>query len=647
MPPVAANPLAVVFPPSDYPYSFIEVTAFRGDFDPSQGFVNPKGIAYHKSLDRLVVSLTPSGFEAARNQILNLVARDGSRTRFAPAFTAYRGIESKIAIVPESGAPVEAGFTPGEIFCGRGPQTEISRLSANGEVLADIFANFGPGGGMWGGLAFDTEGEFGGKLIAVEAYGKVYLVNPDGTFELLADLDLRLEGVAVAPATFGPLAKHIITGCEGNGDEDPRGGEIYAIGKDRQITLLADIGYAAEDIQFVPPSGGTFYQNQICFDRERENRLLSVSASQFINRLGRMIVNNEMTGELWEITWDGTKYTQQSVGYVPGRWSSQGFVIQGTELEAACFAVKKPRVPNWTDWQLVPGSILTDRAPAAASTLEGEVVLFGKAREDREIYLNRLRQRGQSALPDPDEDGRGREWQGWQRDPFRIVTPYALSCSLHNSRMYAFAVKAEGGILHKFYSPNESEQTIQPWQEVPGGLQTNTNVASATVNGRLVLCALGQDRRIYLNELAPGGRHWSGWYVIPGGGSTDVTPTVVSFQDELYVFIKGLTSKRILLKARSLNGDWTPWGEIPGAGRTDAPITAASTDGQLYVFIKGANDGFPYVNVASETGTWSGWQLLPNSGITDTAIASTAVGNRVYLFAKGIDNPQIFVRSTI
>ncbi len=643
MPQIAAPPIAVTLPPSEFPYSFVELVAFRGDFPPLLGFVNPKGIAYHRALDRLVVSLAPSGYAQTREQMLNLVTRDGARVRFAPDYKMYPSVESKIVIVPESGPPVEAGFTPGELFLGRGPQTEISHLSATGEILSDVFAEFGVGGGLWGGLVFDTQGEFGGKLIAAEANGKIYLVNPDGTFELFFDLERRLEGLAVAPPTFGPHAKNLIVGVEGYGDHDPHGGEVFAISADRTSVLLANIGYAAEDIQFIPELGGTFYQTQLCFDRERENRLLSVSASQFLNRAGRMIVNNEMTGELWEVAWDGQKYTQQNVGAVPGRWSTAGFNVQGTELEAACFAIKTPRIPNWTDWQLVPGNFSTDRAPAAAADPSGEVVLFGKNSGDRRIYVNRQEQL-QSLLPDPED--RESRWRGWQPDPFRITTPHALACSLHNNRMYAFAVKPEGNIVHKFYTEGEDEQTVQPWQDVPGGIQTNTGVGCATVNGRLVLCALSQDRRIFLNELAPGGRYWSGWYQIPGGGSTDVTPTVVSFQDELYVFIKGVTSKRILVKTRTLNGDWMPWAEIPGAGRTDASINAVSTGGQLFVFVQGT-DLRPYVNVASETGTWSGWLQLPNAGAISTSIAPAAVGNRVYLFARGIDNPQVLVRSTL
>ncbi len=640
---------AVILPPSDYPYRFTELINFRGDFDeevrPGQ-VVNPKGVAYHGGLDRLIVSLSPFNVNLeSQSQILNAVSRDGSRARFAPGYRMFRRVESKIAIVPESGPPVAAGFIPGEIFLGRGPNTEVSRLSSGGQIISDIWTSFGPGGGLWGGLAFDNEGEFGGRLIAVEANGAIYLVDPDGTHTLLVNLQKRLEGVAIAPTTFGPFAKNVIVGVEGYNDDDPHGGEILAIGPDAGIAMIANIGYAAENIIFIPSSGGTFYQAQLAFDRERENRLLCVSASQFLNRLGRMIVVNEMTGELWEVAWDGTHYTQQNTGRVPGRWSTAGFYVQGTELEAGCFAVKAPRIPDWTNWQVVPGGFTTDRAPAAATNAAGELTIFGKQVNDQEVYLNSIDRSlspdTANVIPEPDGD---LDWRGWQPDPQRIVTQHSPACSLHNNRMYAFAVQADGQIAHKYYTPDQDENSIQPWQTVPGGVLTNTSVACATVNGRLVLSAIGQDQQIYLNELAPGGRYWSGWYLLPGGGQTDVTPTVTSFQDELYILIKGLTSGRILLKTRTIDGEWTPWAEIPGNGRTNSSITAVSTGGQLFIFVSGT-DHFPYVNVASETGTWSGWGALPNPGVTDTSMAAAAAGDRVYLFAKGIDDRQLYVRS--
>ncbi len=641
-PQLDATPLAIKLAPSPFPYQFTEVVNFRGDFDqtvrPGE-VVNPKGIAYHPQLERLLVSLSPYNIgDEPRIQQLNLVDRHGARQRFAPAYTMFRSVESKIAVVPLSGPPVAAGFTPGEIFVGRGPHTQVSRLAANGDVLADVFADLGPGGGLWGALTFDTEGSFGGQLIAAGAEGKVFLISATGEFTEFIDLQMRLEGAAVAPPTFGPLDQHLLIGVEGYSDHDPHGGEIYAIHPSGAVTLLANIGYAAEHLEFIPAKSGTYYQTELCFDRERENRVLCVSSSQFLNRLGRLIVVNELTGELTEVAWDGARYTQQSVGTVPGRWSSAGFFIQGTELEAGCFAVNAPVVPNWADWSLLPGNLVTDRAPAATADVYGDLFVFTSSQNNRRVFQNRLRRE------DP-------FWEGWEEEeavPTQpLVTPHALSCAQHNAVVYAFAVLGDGRIQCRSVVSAHPAFTEQPWHDVPGGMLTNTAVASGIVNGRLVLCALGQDQGIYLNELQPGGRYWSGWYQIPGGGRTDVTPTVTAFQDELYIFIKGLTSRRILVKARSVDGVWSPWAEVPGAGRTDAPITAVNAQGQLYLFIKQPETRAPWANIASATGTWSGWLAIPNGGSTDTALASTTVDGQVYLFAKGIDDRRVYVRTTL
>jgi hypothetical protein len=241
-------------------------------------------------------------------------------------------------------------------------------------------------------------------------------------------------------------------------------------------------------------------------------------------------------------------------------------------------------------------------------------------------------------------------WDEWEETPAPIaplITPHAFSACQHNAQIYGFGVRTDGTIACRIFADIQNEFTNEPWRDVPGSFITKTTVSSTVVNGRLVLCALGQDNGIYLNELAPGGRTWTGWYQIPGGGSTNVTPTVASFQDELYVFIKGLTSKRILMKARSVDGFWQPWAELPGAGRTDVAVTTVTAMEQLFVFCKLPESNFPQVNVSSKTGTWSGWVTLPNSGSTDTSLAAASAGNRVFLFAKGIMDRQLYVRATI
>jgi hypothetical protein len=628
-------PLAALLAPSAFPIRFTEVIAFRGDFGGTE-VVNPKGIAYHAALNRLIVSISPYSFgQGQRVQMLTSVAANGARTRFAANYQMYRDVESLVTIAPPLGPPSAAGFTPGDVFVGRGPGDQISRLSSAGNVVADVFVDLGTGGGLWGGLAFDTVGAFGGRLIGMTTGGKLFLITSNGVSTLLADLGRRLEGVTVAPSGFGPLAGQIIVGVEGGSDTDPESGKVYAVNSSGNPTLLADIGFAAEDIQFVPPNGGTFYQAELCFDRERENRILAVSATQFLNRLGHLIVVNELSGEYSEVAWDGIRYTQSLIGKVPGRWSSQGFNVQGTELEAGCFAARPPSLPGWSPWAVIPGGATIDRPPVACGDASGNLHLLTKGINDSRVYMNNMW-------------GSSQVWTGWMEvPPGGLTTNHALAMALHDNVLYAFAVRSDGAILFKRLYIGRGNLLDEPWSEVPGGGHTDTAVSATTSNGRLVLAAKGiQSRQVYLNELAPGGRSWSGWVTVPGGGQTNVSPAMASFQDELYVLIKDLGSARVLTKVRSADGDWTDIVELPGTVSTDAPLAAVAAAGELSVFAKSATDGAPFWNVSSDTGTWSRWQAMPSGGNTDAALAASAIGNRLYLFAKGVTDRQIYMRFT-
>ena len=57
-------------------------------------------------------------------------------------------------------------------------------------------------------------------------------------------------------------------------------GKVYAIDANGNPTLLADIGYTAEHVIFVPPMGGAYYQAELSFERPRENRLWCATPSQ-------------------------------------------------------------------------------------------------------------------------------------------------------------------------------------------------------------------------------------------------------------------------------------------------------------------------------------------------------------------------------
>lgn len=624
---------ANVIAPSQFPLRFSEVVNIRDDFGPAE-LVNPKGVAFHPALNELLVTLTPNS-QPGRSLILNAVRSDGGRRVFAAGYHPYRDVESMLAVVPGSGPPVTAGFVAGDVFVNRGPGGQISRLSSGGAVVADEWTDLNSSG-LWGGIAFDTTGMFGGRLVALDNNGKIFLVDAAGQSALLADLDRRAEGVAVAPASFGPLGGQIIVGIEGYDDNDAQSGKVYAVSANGAATLLADIGYTAEHIQFVPANGGTYYQAELSFERARENRIWSASSSQFLARAGHMLVINEMAGDLWELVWDGVRYTQSLAGRVPGRWSSQGLGVQHTELEGGDFAERSAVLPGWTTWSHVPGGGTTDSQPNAAIDYSNNLHLFVKGINDRRVYMQSM-------------SGNNETWGGnWMEvPPGGLTTHHSLASALHENNLHLFCVRDDGHIMQKrvFIA---AALGPEPWTEIPGGMVTDAAVTAAIGTGRLVLCAKSTDSQLHINELAVGGRTWSGWSLLPGGGHTNVNPTLVDFDDELYLLVKGLTTNRILAQARSPEGAvWTSWAELPGGGRTDAAVAAVSANGQCYVFVKGINDRAPYLNIASNTGTWSSWNQLPNPGSTDAALAAAAVGARVYLFAKGINDRQLYMRRTV
>jgi len=69
-------------------------------------------------------------------------------------------------------------------------------------MSSPMFSSTSNRGGLWGGLTFDIGGAFGGRLIGMTTAASVpgYVERRQ---HLAADLGRRLEGVTVAPASFG------------------------------------------------------------------------------------------------------------------------------------------------------------------------------------------------------------------------------------------------------------------------------------------------------------------------------------------------------------------------------------------------------------------------------------------------------------
>lgn len=170
---------------------------------------------------------------AADGRLMTLTATGHVSPR-APAYRAPVGLEPYIAL-----APARTCFAPGAIFAirlnaGRGV-TEVAR-SGRVRRLAAVSAR-----GLINGIAFDTTGRFGHRLLLTVNAGartSVLAVDCHGHVTTITTNAPRVEGgIAVAPGSFGRFAGDLIA-------PDEISGKLYAIAPGGASTLIAASGLA-------------------------------------------------------------------------------------------------------------------------------------------------------------------------------------------------------------------------------------------------------------------------------------------------------------------------------------------------------------------------------------------------------------------
>jgi hypothetical protein len=199
---------------------------------------------------------------------LYLVDPAGAVTPFAQGPGGYaddKGGEAYFAVSPglHPGGP-GCDFQPGDVYVLRlHAPLGITRIDLQGHKTA--FATI-PGVQSLGGLAFDTVGFFGHRLLVTgaAAAGKteVAAVDCNGGVTVLTRTAPAVEGgLAVAPLAFGDYAGQLIA-------PDELSGNIYAIDAHGVSTLVVKSGLPAggdigvESVDFVPSgfsAGGTVF----------------------------------------------------------------------------------------------------------------------------------------------------------------------------------------------------------------------------------------------------------------------------------------------------------------------------------------------------------------------------------------------------
>jgi hypothetical protein len=194
---------------------------------------------------------------AVRGRLV-LVTTSGTTNDFAPGYAVGDGPEEYIASSP--GLAVEGAscqFPRDEVLAlDLGNPLGVTKISPDGQVshLATV-------AGVSGltGIALDTEGRFGHRLLVVgpTAAGKtgVFAIDCSGAVQSIGEVATPLEGgIAVAPLDFGAYGGQLIA-------PDETGGSIYAVSPTGVLSTVVASGVPAggdigvESVGVVPATG--------------------------------------------------------------------------------------------------------------------------------------------------------------------------------------------------------------------------------------------------------------------------------------------------------------------------------------------------------------------------------------------------------
>ncbi|TMK42642.1 MAG: hypothetical protein E6G56_00900 [Actinobacteria bacterium] len=210
---------------------------------------------------RLVVDLSaprPDGrLVVAYDGRLGLLDPRGGLASFAAGPGGYRtptGPEPYIALSPRRAG--RCGYGRNAVYALEPKGPSVVRVTATGH--AGVFARL-PAGSFPNGIAFDTTGRFGRRLLVTAAKGSktsVLAIDCRGRGRTVTSSAPRLEGgIAIAPAGFGAHGGELIA-------PDEHGGSVLAISPSGRASVLVASGLPAggdtgvESAGFVPKTLG-------------------------------------------------------------------------------------------------------------------------------------------------------------------------------------------------------------------------------------------------------------------------------------------------------------------------------------------------------------------------------------------------------
>lgn len=221
---------------------------------------------------------------------LFLLDSDGGAAPYAPDYQGQGAGEAYIAVSQPQGRGSECQFPAGEVYVlDVGRPAGVLRIDRHQQLhrLASI-----AGVDSLNGIAFDTVGRFGWRLLVTGPHGKstvVVALDCRGNQARITESAPVLEGgLAVAPAGFGAFAGDLVA-------PDELSGRLVAIEPDGRSSIIAVSGVptgqdtGVEGVAFVPPGfadgGRAYFADRATSGSANpgSDTLLALGASQLVS----------------------------------------------------------------------------------------------------------------------------------------------------------------------------------------------------------------------------------------------------------------------------------------------------------------------------------------------------------------------------
>ena len=261
-------------------------------------------------------------FGANNNQLYQTDLSGGNVQSFGPAIP---GASGEIYVSSSLGL---GGFPSRDIYATQG--NSVYHITNDG-LSGGSFVS-GLTGGVRG-IAFDPYGVYGYDMLVTTDAGSVYRVNSGGTPTLLANLGYDTEGLDFTPQAFGPYATGtLVVASEGSG-------RLTAIDS---AGTTADLGVsipgAVEMLSFVPLSLGISGSSlEGFYAANYPTNVVHAGATEFTPYLGDAIVTAETTHRVYQVHWNPLtlSFDVTDLGAFPGQ-PEDGIFVTAEIINPGC-----------------------------------------------------------------------------------------------------------------------------------------------------------------------------------------------------------------------------------------------------------------------------------------------------------------------